>query len=697
MLIAKPIGAGVAGYYFRGQEAGTWLGRASGLLGLCGAVSRHDLTGVLHGRRPGDGVFLPGRQPARRRAGWDLTFAAPKSLSLLSAVVNDESGAFAEAHRRAVADAFQYIESSHLGAARTRAPGGRAPVLGGVAAAFQHRTNASAEPHLHTHVLVANLGLLEGGEWSALSASDWWPARRSLAAVYQMGLRHYLRDMGWDLDWRLRPDGRADLADVPRAAIRAASYQGRAAAALGRSRSRQLASPLPWQAGVAQTGLHGALPGPEPSAAPAPGPQPVVPSGTDRDLSRLVTGRLLSERSTFRRGDVLTAMAACSSHGMTAEAALGWVDRFLADCQLVPPVNGRPRWTTGLAADADARLTRMMTPARTSPLQPVPAGGGETPAHRSPARDVKPEDLGLVEILAAPDGQSNLLAQAALIEHWRSAWDEAGLLVGVRTGSPDGAARWRALTGLASARTSRRPDVLVVDHADRLPTPELLAVLSTRIASGVRTVLVEGGTRLRRAEPASAGFERAGLAWGRLDPGPEPDWSISGGQPETGSSRAAATQLLETWLAARLDDKPGVLVGLGPDEVRGLNQAARSLLRRHGLLKGPSVRAAGREYRTGDGVVALGGQGSTRRKGTLAWNHVGATEDLRSPQLARVGHAYAATPALATRLPNPVLLLGDAVQVPLLRHRIMCLAQAGPGAQVEGPARQHRPSAGLGL
>ena len=682
MLIAKPIGAGVAGYYFRGQEAGTWLGQASRLLGLTGAVSRPDLTGVLQGRRPGDGVFLPGRQPVRRRAGWDLTFAAPKSLSLLSAMAPDQSGAVAGAHRRAVADAFQ------------------------------HRTNAAAEPHLHTHVLVANLGLLEGGEWSALSASDWWPARRSLAAVYQMGLRHYLRDMGWDLDWRLRPDGLADLADVPRAAIRAASYQGRAAAALGRARSRQLASPRPWQVGVAPTGLHGALPGPGPSATPAPGPRPVRPGGTDRDLSRLVTGRLLAERSTFRRGDVLTALAACSPDGMTAEAALGWADRFLADCQLVPPVNGRPRWTTGVAADADARLTRMMTPARTSPLQPVPAGGEETPGQRSPARDVKPGDLGLVTILAAPGGQSNLLAQAALIERWRSAWDDAGLLVGVRTGSPDGAARWRALTGLAPGRIGRRPDVLVVDHADRLPTPELLAVLSTRIASGVPTVLVEGGTRLRRAEAASAGFEQAGLALGRLDPGPEPDWSTSGGQPDTGSSRAVATKLVETWLVTRLDQAPGVLVGLGPDEVRGLNRAARSLLRRHGLLKGPSIRAAGREYRTGDGVVALGGPESTRRRGTLGevagvnprsgvvtvvWNKGAGTEELRSAQLARIGHAYAATPSLATRLPNPVLLLGDAVHVPWLRHRIVCLAQAGPGPQVEGPARQHRPSPGIGL
>jgi conjugative relaxase-like TrwC/TraI family protein len=178
MLVVKTIGRGAAGYYFRGQEAGRWLGRGCGLLGLEGTVDQGDLTAVLGGHHPEKSRFLPARRPPRRRAGWDLTFAAPKSLSVLAATAVEGSQSLVAAHRMAVSDVVGYIESTHLAASRAAAPDGRVPVAGAVAADFQHRTNAAAEPHLHSHVLIANLGMLPGGEWSALSANDWWPARR---------------------------------------------------------------------------------------------------------------------------------------------------------------------------------------------------------------------------------------------------------------------------------------------------------------------------------------------------------------------------------------------------------------------------------------------------------------------------------------------------------------------------------------
>ena len=78
--------AAAAPYYFNGQGLGQWVGAGSLALGLTGDVGRRDLTSVLRGCHPGDGRFLPVRKPARRRAGWDLTLAAPKSVSLLAAM-----------------------------------------------------------------------------------------------------------------------------------------------------------------------------------------------------------------------------------------------------------------------------------------------------------------------------------------------------------------------------------------------------------------------------------------------------------------------------------------------------------------------------------------------------------------------------------------------------------------------------------
>ncbi len=273
---------------------------------------------------------------------------------------------------------------------------------------------------------------------------------------------------------------------------------------------------------------------------------------------------------------------------------------------------------------------------------------------------------GPVEVLSAPAGESRLLAHATLIDRCRSRWNQAGLEAAVRTRVPDGAARWQSLTGLPLHRSGQRPAVLIVDHADRLPTPELLAILTARIDSGLRTVLLEGGCRRRLNEPSSAGLVRLGQESGRLDPGPDPDWSVAD-EGGGGACRLAATRLLETWADSWTDHTPAILVGLGADEARGLNQGARSLLVRHGRLEGAALSAHGRQYGPGDRVVSIGGPGSKQRRGALGqvvgvdlrqaqvsvkWDGGGEPEPLGKYQLARVGHAYAATPALAGSPPG---------------------------------------------
>ena len=184
-----------------------------------------DLVRVLRGCHPDHGGFLPPCRPARRRAGWDLTLAAPKSLSLLAASTTAGGEEIKDAHRAAVHGVVHQLEDRYL----TGRSAGSAPPVGVVAACFDHWTNATAEPHLHSHLLLGNLTCDPRGVWSAVGHS-WWTGRRALGAVYQLGLRYHLRAAGLALDWRLHPDGLGDLADVPRAAVRTSSGRSRAAA-----------------------------------------------------------------------------------------------------------------------------------------------------------------------------------------------------------------------------------------------------------------------------------------------------------------------------------------------------------------------------------------------------------------------------------------------------------------------------------
>ena len=62
-----------------------------------------------------------------------------------------------------------------------------------VAAAFRHRISRAQDPHLHTHVIVANLTRTEDGEWRALDGEAILKTYRLAAGyLYEAQLRHEL-------------------------------------------------------------------------------------------------------------------------------------------------------------------------------------------------------------------------------------------------------------------------------------------------------------------------------------------------------------------------------------------------------------------------------------------------------------------------------------------------------------------------
>ena len=83
----EKVAEGAEDYYAgEGEAEGYWLGDAAEELGLEGRVEAKQLTAMLTGRNPLDGEPLLGMRgvPAKGAVpGFDLTFSAPKSVSLL--------------------------------------------------------------------------------------------------------------------------------------------------------------------------------------------------------------------------------------------------------------------------------------------------------------------------------------------------------------------------------------------------------------------------------------------------------------------------------------------------------------------------------------------------------------------------------------------------------------------------------------
>jgi conjugative relaxase-like TrwC/TraI family protein len=162
-----------------------WAGDAAAGLGLHGLLVPDDFEHLLNGSYPELGT---GRA---RVAAFDLTFSAPKSVSVVFALGGrDAAGRVVAAHEEAVDGARRYLE--HHAVTVARQVGGERVVLptsGMVAGSFTHGRNRNGDPHLHSHVVMANLVHGADGRWGACDRRGLDAHRRAASAVYEAHLR----------------------------------------------------------------------------------------------------------------------------------------------------------------------------------------------------------------------------------------------------------------------------------------------------------------------------------------------------------------------------------------------------------------------------------------------------------------------------------------------------------------------------
>jgi conjugative relaxase-like TrwC/TraI family protein len=226
-LYASTAGTTAAYYagYLTANEAepvGVWLGQQARALGLTRDVTVDQLTALLSGRDPISGTPLGTPLGDRRLgdggvvravAGFDATFSAPKSLSVLWALSGDDR--FSACHDVAVAAAADYLE--RIGATtRIRSNGSRLhpDTLGLTMAAFRQSTSRADDPQLHTHLVVSAKVQTIDGHWRALDARILKRHQRALGGLYQSVLRAEVTAR-FGLEWGPIINGQAELVAVP--------------------------------------------------------------------------------------------------------------------------------------------------------------------------------------------------------------------------------------------------------------------------------------------------------------------------------------------------------------------------------------------------------------------------------------------------------------------------------------------------
>lgn len=205
-------------YYVRdGGQPSAWHGKGAEALGLSGPVDRETFQGALEGKLPnGEQLGRTGKDGAiEHKPGWDLTFSAPKSVSVAAEVGGDER--LIQAHDEAARKALDFVEAR---AAITRLKEGgevRQEHTGNLAAAlFRHDTSRALDPQLHTHAVVLNATQRQDGEWRSLESREIYRIQKEAGMVYRAELAAKARELGYTVE-KTHDDGRFELKEIPEA------------------------------------------------------------------------------------------------------------------------------------------------------------------------------------------------------------------------------------------------------------------------------------------------------------------------------------------------------------------------------------------------------------------------------------------------------------------------------------------------
>lgn len=191
------------GDYYSKEGRGIWNGKAAAMLGLNREVEREAFIALCENRRPGTGEKLNPREDVDRKVGYDMTFSAPKSVSILHEVLGDER--ILEIFHAAVRETMTCIEEdAHV---RVRRGGEVSSRRTGnlVWAEFTHHTSRPvdglSDPSLHCHCYCFNTSF--DGEENRFKSGEFYPIKRDAPfyeAIFHSKLAMGLRQLGYGIE-----------------------------------------------------------------------------------------------------------------------------------------------------------------------------------------------------------------------------------------------------------------------------------------------------------------------------------------------------------------------------------------------------------------------------------------------------------------------------------------------------------------
>nr|WP_221220240.1 MobF family relaxase [Mycolicibacterium sp. BK634] len=472
--------------------------------------------------------------------GFDLTFAAPKSVSLVRALRGDDVAqkAIAAAHTAALAEAMEYL-ADHAGYTRVHNPvtGDKDLVRlpGLVAVAYQHETSRCGDPHLHTHVIVPNRQARADGMLVSLDGTSLYHEARAAGVIYQATLRRELHQSLAILWAPVDPaTGMTEIAGIRRDDIRAWSRRSSqlrkwaahnlvsvdgplsAAQLAAAQKATRPAKPeelawsqlqQQWRADARGLGLNRAAVQEARAARRAAAPAAL-------NHWRLAAAAEKIDKAVFTRADLVEIIGAQlpvegeQSPRAAVEAAVDALGMRLSAPRAAHQREGHERFTLARILAEEAAVLDLVD--AQNPRAMLRVQDDDT-AGLSPDQKTAVENIGnspwLVQPLSAPAGAGKTTSLRALAGPVHRRFGGRVLVlaptgqavdVAMREGAgDDGMTIAKALHSLRGNTLKLEPATLVVvDEAGMVGTDELRLLLTATTQAGVKTVLVGDAQQL---------------------------------------------------------------------------------------------------------------------------------------------------------------------------------------------------------
>jgi conjugative relaxase-like TrwC/TraI family protein len=674
MLSIGKMGAGQEGYYLgkvaegaedyysgEGEAEGYWLGDAAEDLGLQGKVDPDQLTAMLTGTNPASGEPLGLRHVEGGAVpGFDLTFSAPKSVSVLWALGGHPVAAEVKAaHAAAVEAGLGYLQREACWT--RRGAGGREFLKGNgfLAAGYVHRSSRAGDMQIHTHVLVANATFAEG-RWTRLHHPSIYEHAKTASYIYEAHLRDELtRRLG--VRWREVVNGLSEIEgfdpdhlrvfSTRRQQILEAAGEGASARALQvaalatrEAKDRDLTTESLrdlWREKAEEVALT------RESIRATLGHERQAPEG--RVAVAEVEAALTAHTSHFDRREVIQAVANCLPAGAPGDAVCELADAFLAtpDVMEIATTAKGERFTTRaiwelerkalgtvevMAAREDCGLVSEIVVSRVLAKRP----------------SMKPDQGAMVErLLGGGEGLIVVVGEAgtgktygltAAAEGWTVSGAE------LRVAAPT----WRAANVLRSEglqatsvasllaefdRASARGEaalgrraVLVVDEAGMVDSRNLARTIDHAQEADAKLVLIGDPAQLgeieagglfasiaARTEPIVLDevirhrheLEREGAKLIREGAGREAISIYQGAERVTVSDDPLARReaMVEDWWRSFDQGEDALMIAKRNAEVAELNALARERMKTAGRLGSEEIAVGGASFAAGDQVI----------------------------------------------------------------------------------------------